>query len=119
MAKKKIRKSNGKSNGKQAPTYMLSNEERLEFQNLDLQRKLLDQQVKEQVGMLDAKQNDLADRVNNRLGIDLMEYRINLQNGELTYVTEEERNQHQAQQMAAMGGMPPAPPPDSEQQKEA
>jgi hypothetical protein len=62
----------------------LTNEERLELQNINLRRQILEINVSREVQILDAKQSNIVESVNKRLNIDLNEYKINVETGELT-----------------------------------
>lgn len=68
-------------NGKAKKELKLTNEERLSIQNINLQRQLLEHQLDSQAKKLDSQQVEVTDTVNERLGIDLTQYSINLDTG--------------------------------------
>ena len=69
----------------------LTNEERLEIQNLNLQRQLLESNVQKQIVNIDNRQNQLVAQVNERLGIDITKMMVNLETGDVTPPPEENR----------------------------
>jgi hypothetical protein len=71
--------------------FFLSKEERLEFQNIDLRKHLLDMQVQRESSRLQTAQTELVSQVNKRISIDLRDYRVNIETGELTETPPNER----------------------------
>lgn len=65
--------------------YHLSKEERLELQNLQLRRSLLEAQVRQKATDIDNEQSDLAVRIGARLSIDLHQCSINANTGVVTW----------------------------------
>ena len=61
----------------------LSTEEKLEFQNIQLKRQLIEFNVQRELGNLEQHQNQLVEQINKRLKIDLKQYNINIDTGEL------------------------------------
>lgn len=77
----------------------LSKEERLELQNLDLKRHVIETRAMSQLSQLEADQKALVEAVNKRIGDDMRTYRVDLDTGVMVKLTPEEIEKARRQNM--------------------
>jgi hypothetical protein len=82
---------------KSEQTLKLTTEERLELQNLEYKRKLLELQLGQQLVQVEQGINSLVAKIKKRTQKDIRDYKVNLDTGEGSKLTKEELAQGQKQ----------------------